>query len=55
MQTVDPKADLSEAVSVINELLLAHSKEGGEVDRRLSRIDAQRFVDRITKLYVQRL
>lgn len=35
---------LQQAIDVINELLLAYSPEGGEVDRRLATKDAQQFV-----------
>lgn len=51
MPVINPKQDLLEAISIINELLLAHSKEGGEIDRRLSTADAISFVKRINQLY----
>ena len=51
MPVINPKQDLLQAVSIINELLLAHSKEGGEIDRRLSIADATSFVKRVEKLY----
>lgn len=51
MPVIDYKADLKQAVGVISELLLAQSKEGGEIDRRLSRIDALKFVELMDKVH----
>lgn len=45
----DDRKLLQEAVQVINELLLAHSKEGGEIDRRLSWADGSKFVQRLER------